>query len=401
MSSSLIQTPRSDRLHIGIFGRRNAGKSSLINSITGQGVSIVSALPGTTTDPVYKSMEIPGLGPCVFIDTAGYDDEGDIGSARVESTRTVLQSTDIALLVTDGIDMQCDKVWLDILRGQNIPVIPVHSHTDALNAGERHRSSEAIRKVFGQVPLSAEDIRTGHCRGLFDTILSMLPPDWEAKSITGGLCGTGDLVLLVMPQDLQAPKGRLILPQVQVIRELLDKGCAIMSCTAENMESALDSLSRNPRLIITDSQVFARVWPLKPADSLLTSFSVLMAGYKGDMQAFLNGAKALASLGPHSHVLIAEACTHAPINEDIGRVKLPGILRSRFGQSLSVDIVSGKSFPEHLERYDLIIHCGGCMFNRRFMLSRIAKATEKGIPICNYGVALAALNGILDKIVHV
>ncbi len=308
------QTPYANRLHIALFGRRNSGKSSLVNALTGQDTVIVSPTPGTTTDPVTKAMEIHPLGPCLLIDTPGFDDEGELGEMRVERTLKIIGKTDIALLLCETGDAQ-EQEWLQRL-------------------------------------------------------------------------------------NLQAPKGRLILPQVQTIRELLDKKCLIMSCTTDKLKDTLCALANPPQLIITDSQVFHTVYEQKPAESRLTSFSVLFAGYKGDIHYYVESTFAIDRLTEQSRVLIAEACTHAPLTEDIGRVKIPHLLRKRTGEGLQIDIVSGNDFPEDLSPYNLIIHCGACMFNRKYVLSRIEQARAQQVPMTNYGVAIAHLNGILNKIVY-
>ncbi len=393
---SLTSTPGSNRLHIGIFGRRNSGKSSLINAITNQNTALISDVAGTTTDPVYKAMEIYGIGPCMLIDTAGFDDEGELGALRVEKTRDALAKTDVALLVICGTDLTMEAEWVAGLKKQGTPVIAVINKADLL--GNVSEISDAVQKKFGFTPLivSAKE-RTG-IRELIDAVIRRLPEDYEKKSITGELVEEGDLVLLVMPQDIQAPKGRLILPQVQTLRDLLDHKCLVMSVTTDKLSQALAMMSIPPKLIITDSQAFAEVWAKKPPESKLTSFSVLMAAVKGNIAEFTAGAAAIDRLTEHSRVLIAEACTHVPLEEDIGRVKLPRMLRKKAGSPLTVDVVSGPNFPHDLSGYDLIIHCGACMFNRRYVLSRISKAREAGVPITNYGIALAALNGILNKI---
>ncbi|WP_418765639.1 [FeFe] hydrogenase H-cluster maturation GTPase HydF [Mailhella sp.] len=400
MSDTINDTPRSGRLHIGIYGRRNAGKSSLINAITGHDTAIVSDTAGTTTDPVYKSMEIHGLGPCVLIDTAGFDDSGPMGKLRVDKTRLALDKTDIALLVLAGDDMTEEKAWAAELRARKTPFIPVINKMDERDPAELETFRATVRDALGQEPVTVSAREGTNMSALREAMLRLVPADWGKMDLTGKLCQEGDLVMLVMPQDIQAPQGRLILPQVQVTRELLDKKCVIVSCTTDKIVPALNSLSKPPRLIITDSQVFAEVWKHKPAESLLTSFSILMAGYKGDIEEFIRGAAAIDRLTPHSHVLIAEACTHAPLAEDIGREKIPRKLRALVGETLDVQVVSGTDFPEDLTPYDLIIHCGACMFNRTYMLSRVRRAREQGVPICNYGVALAKLTGILDKVVH-
>ena len=395
---SLNNTPSANRLHIALFGRRNSGKSSLINAMTGQDTALVSNIPGTTTDPVSKAMELHGIGPCVLIDTPGFDDEGALGEMRIERTLKAIERTDIALLLCEEKDLQMEKEWMQQLKAKNIPVILILNKADIrenVSSIVAHIESELQQKpivVSAQKAKGLEDIRLG--------ILEKLPQDFEQPSITGDLVSENDLVLLVMPQDIQAPKGRLILPQVQTMRELLDKKCLIMSCTTDKLSQTLQALARPPKLIITDSQVFKTVYEQKPAESLLTSFSVLMAGYKGDIRQFIEGASAIDSLTESSHVLIAEACAHAPMTEDIGRVKIPRLLRQKIGEGLHIDMVSGSDFPKDLSKYDLIIHCGACMFNRKHVMNRLESAYTQQVPMTNYGITLAHLMGILDKIVY-
>ena len=395
---SLNNTPSANRLHVALFGRRNSGKSSLINALTGQDTALVSDIPGTTTDTVSKAMEIQGIGPCLFIDTQGFVDEGELGEMRIIRTLKAIERTDIALLLCEDEAHEEEKKWMKQLEEKNIPVILLLNKADI----RKDIASTLLRieKDCGQKPLviSAKE-RTG-IKKIHQAILEKLPADFGQQTITGNLAKEGDLVLLVMPQDIQAPKGRLILPQVQTMRELLDKKCLVVSCTTDQIASTLQALSRPPKLIITDSQVFHTVYEQKPADSLLTSFSVLMAGYKGDIHHYIEGASAIDCLTPQSRVLIAEACTHAPATEDIGRVKLPRMLRKKIGEELQIDIVAGTDFPEDLTPYHLIIHCGACMFNRKYVLNRIDNARKQQIPMTNYGVAIAHLNGILDKIAY-
>lgn len=402
---NLVHTPNANRLHIALFGKRNSGKSSLINALTGQDTALVSDTPGTTTDPVQKAMEIHGIGPCLFIDTPGFDDEGELGNRRIERTWKAVEKTDIALLLCAGggsaeetgePDFTEELHWLEQLKAKNIPTILLINKADI----RKNTASFAIRikETFGSqpIPVSAKE-KTG-VELIRQAILEKLPEDFDQQSITGSLVTEGDLVLLVMPQDIQAPKGRLILPQVQTMRELLDKKCLIMSCTTDKLQETLQALSRPPKLIITDSQVFKTVYEQKPEESRLTSFSVLFAGYKGDIRYYVKSASAIGSLTESSRVLIAEACTHAPLSEDIGRVKLPHLLRKRIGEKLSIDIVAGTDFPQDLTPYSLVIHCGACMFNRKYVLNRIERARLQNVPMTNYGVAIAFLNGILNQI---
>ena len=395
---ALTETPRANRPHIALFGRRNAGKSSLINALTGQEIALVSPVAGTTADPVYQSFELRGVGPVVFVDTAGLDDVGPLGQLRAEKTRQAMEKADLALLVLTGVPEE-ERPWLAELREKKVPVVAVLNQCDRL--GEVTSLQDAASQALGGMPVLPVSAATGEgIPQLRQALAQALPDDFWDLTITGDLAQAGDLVLLVMPQDLQAPKGRLILPQVQTIRELLDKGCAVMSCTADVLQTTLDALARPPKLIITDSQVFPLVWQAKPPESLLTSFSILFAGYKGDIDVFWAGAKAIDQLTEDSVVLVAEACAHAPTGEDIGRVKIPKLLRQRVGEELSFQFVRGNDFPKDLSPYDLVIHCGGCMFNRRHVLGRIAQAQDQGVPICNYGVVLAHLAGILDKVCH-
>ena len=392
---SLQTTPTANRLHIALFGRRNSGKSSLINALTDQDTALVSDIPGTTTDPVSKAMELHGIGPCVIIDTPGFDDEGTLGEMRIERTLKAIERTDIALLLCEETNLQEEAAWMQQLKAKNIPVILILNKADI-----RQDISFLIEQELGEKPLL---VSAKEKRGMEDirlAILEKLPQDFEQPSITGDLVSENDLVLLVMPQDIQAPKGRLILPQVQTMRELLDKKCLIMSCTTDKLPQTLQALARPPKLIITDSQVFKTVYEQKPVESLLTSFSVLMAGYKGDIRQFVEGASAIDRLTENSRVLIAEACAHAPMTEDIGRVKIPRLLRKKIGEGLQIDMVSGSDFPKDLSGYDLIIHCGACMFNRKHVMNRLESASSQQIPMTNYGITLAHLMGILDKIVY-
>lgn len=390
----MAETARSNRYHIGIFGRRNAGKSSLINAIAGQDVSIVSDTAGTTTDTVWKNIELPGIGAAVVADTAGYDDSGELGEKRVQRTRQAVTRTDLALLLLDGTPDNAtqENEWLQHFSSLNIPVICLMGKSDCAN--NKKQWEKALEREV--IPVSA---KTGEgIENVLNAMAAIYKSGDNIDDITHSLAKAGDTVVLVMPQDAQAPQGRLIQPQVQTLRNLLDKHCLAMCCTPEHLPQMLASLTTPPSLIITDSQVFAQVEQLTPPGTMLTSFSILMARHKGDIEEFRAGAEALLALPTNGRILIAEACNHIPQNEDIGRVKLPRLLRKKLGEGISIDIVSGNDFPEDLTPYDIIIHCGACMFTRRHVLTRIRQAKAQEIPITNYGIAIAALTGIIDKV---
>ena len=402
----LNDTPRADRLHIGLFGKRNSGKSSLITALTGQKLALVSDTPGTTADPVFKAMELHPIGPVVFIDTAGFDDEGDLGELRVQKTKEILPRTDLALMVIDdesalARNLDEERRWIMDFTEKDIPVIAVLSKRERLRQPVPQVLA-AIRAELGDdIPVLSVSAEEGAgLDELRQKITKMAPEDFLRQQILCDMVDAGSLVLLVMPQDIQAPKGRLILPQVQTLRELLDRRCTAVACTADGIAGALAALRRAPDLIITDSQCFKQVYDAKPASSRLTSFSVLFAAYKGDIEEFVKGASQLDEMTEKSKVLVAEACTHVPLSEDIGREKIPNLLRKKFGPDIQITNVSGSDFPalDDLKEYDLVIHCGACMFNRRHVLSRIAEAQAAGVPITNYGIVLAKLSGILDKI---
>ncbi|MBR5003484.1 MAG: [Bacteroidaceae bacterium] len=388
------QTPQSERLHIAFFGRCNSGKSSLINALTGQNIAVVSNVSGTTTDPVSKPIELPGLGACVLIDTPGYDDTSLLGEQRIAQTTRVVDKTDIAILLFTEQWGDDERRWIAEFRAREIPIIAVLSQSDRLEGIDT--LVHTIEVDTQLKPIAVSSTQGNGLPALREALAAAGMR--EERTILQGLVSEGDTVLLVMPQDASAPKGRLIQPQVQTIRELLDRRCTVVSCTTEGMPAALAALAQPPHLIITDSQVFDAVYKLKPDASRLTSFSVLFARYKGDITTFVAGAKKLSQLTENSRVLIAEACTHVPQNEDIGRVKLPAMLRRKFGAGLHIDIVSGHEFPQDLTGYDLVIHCGACMFNSRHVLNRIARARIQDVPITNYGITIAALTGILDRI---
>ncbi len=388
------QTPTSERIHIALIGRTNAGKSTLMNRLAGQDVSIVSPEAGTTTDPVNKPMELNGMGAVVIMDTPGLDDTTTLGKERMARTSKILDRTDIAVILCTSTECATEERMMEECRVREIPVVVVLAqsdlHTNAKAAAEalRTKLNRTVIAVSGKTGEGMEELR--------QALIECRPQ--EERLITEGFCKEGDCVMLVMPQDKSAPKGRLIQPQVQTIRELLDRGCTPICCTPDKMAQTLAMLAAPPQLIITDSQAFNEVYALKPEASTLTSFSILFARYKGDIELFTEGVKVLSSITESSRILIAEACSHTPQNEDIGRVKLPRLLRKRFGEGLTIDIVSGADYPEDLTCYDLVIHCGACMFNRKHVLSRVERARQQGVAITNYGVILAALTGILDRV---
>ena len=396
MAMTLNETPSANRLHIGVFGRTNSGKSSFINAFTGQEVSIVADVAGTTTDPVYKPMEINPLGPCVIIDTAGFDDTTELGERRMEKTRLAAEKTELGIILFAGEEMEEELHWYRFLKERNVPVLLVVNKADILeNPGAL---VERIEKETGQKPLLLSAQTKEGMGQVKEALARLLPENYGNRLITGELVEDGDVVLLVMPQDIQAPKGRLILPQVQTLRELLDKKCLVMSVTTDKLTAALAALKEPPKLIITDSQVFGYVYEHKPKESMLTSFSVLFAAYKGDLPYYIEGARQLDALTEQSRVLIAECCTHAPLSEDIGRVKILRMLKKRVGDKITIDFVSGTDFPQDLSGYDLIIQCGACMFNRKYVMSRIDRAKHQEIPMTNYGVTIAHITGILEQV---
>lgn len=368
-----------------MLGACNSGKSSLINMLADQEVSLTSDIAGTTTDPVKRAMELPHAGAVVLVDTAGLDDTSPLGRQRADLSLKALDNADLVLLLT-GENADVESECISMLKSKKIPFVKVANKSD-------------IR----QTPEADVHVCAAEGKGrpeLIEAILQKIPSDFAPRDLLGNLVKHGDLVVLVMPQDSQAPKGRLILPQVQTIRALIDRGCTVVSTTPETLPLTLSRLNVLPDMTITDSQVFDSVERIIPAGVRLTSFSILMAAYKGDIEYFVEGAKKIAALDSGSRVLIAEACTHVPANEDIGRVKLPLLLRKKAGEGLSIDFATGKYFPDDPGKYDLIIHCGGCMFNRRMVMSRVQRAKEAGVAMTNYGVAIACLKGIIEKVVY-
>ena len=389
----LNETPSGERIHIGFFGRRNAGKSSLVNAVTGQELAIVSEVKGTTTDPVCKSMELLPLGPVMIIDTPGIDDEGELGEKRVGKSRQILNKTDIAVLVVDasaGKGEQEDRL-IRIFRRKNIPYLVAYNKTD-LNGAE---GTEGGRH---EIWVSAA---TGyHIHELKERIAALVSPEGDGRRLAADLIKPSDLVVLVIPVDKAAPKGRLILPQQQVIRDILDTGASAVMCREDELKNVLASLNRAPGLVITDSQVFADVDKIVPENLLLTSFSILCARYKGDLGQTCRGVKALKTLEDGDRILISEGCTHHRQCGDIGTEKLPAWIREFTGKEPEFVFTSGTEFPEDLSGFHLIIHCGGCMLNEREMKYRLRMAVDQNIPMTNYGVAIAYMTGILERSVR-
>ncbi len=387
----LNKTNSGNRIHIGFFGKVNAGKSSIINAFAKRDISIVSDKKGTTTDPVYKSMEIKSLGPCLLMDTAGITDDTELGEKRLKRTEEVILKTDIAVVVVSDRDTSSEKEL--IKKFKETPVIVLINKIDEL-------SKEDIKKIrddfsaFKVVEVSA--IKNQGFDIFLEELLKFKPK--KEEKLFDGLVKEKDLVLLVIPQDIAAPKNRLILPQVQAIRELLDKNAMVMMVKLEELSDILLILNKKPNLIVADSSVFLEVYEKKPADVKLTSFSVLFAKLKGDIDEYMRGVEALKKLNENSKILIAECCTHAPAEEDIGRIKIPNMIRKKVGENLKVEVTSGSAFPENISDYDLIIQCGGCMLNSKNIKNRINTAQEKSIPITNYGIVIAYFKGILDKI---
>ena len=407
------QTPKSNRVHIGFFGRCNAGKSTLINMLTDQPVSLVSEVAGTTTDPVSKSMEILPLGPVVITDTAGIDDTSELGALRIEKSEEIIKKINLAVYVlrNDKAPTADDMMWLNKLKQNNVPIALFINEINAFDSESAHDNDSngndtnlnyvdaypdlsAIATVVGSTDFTSNRDRLT----LLDLLGGLTPLDVEGEqSLLQGLVDPGDTIILVCPIDSAAPKGRLILPQVQTIREILDhKGLALV-CQTEELPTMLNKLSQKPKLVITDSQAFDAVNALTPADIPLTSFSILMARFKGKLQDLVTGVKALNNLKPGARVLISEGCTHRRQCDDIGTVKIPMWLKKKGHTDLQLEFTSGGAFPKDVSGYDLIIHCGACMLTRREVLRRIDCAVVQGTPIVNYGVLIASLHGILER----
>ncbi|SDG86395.1 [FeFe] hydrogenase H-cluster maturation GTPase HydF [Propionivibrio dicarboxylicus] len=392
----MLETPKGLRLHIGIFGRRNSGKSTLMNALIGQSVSIVSDQPGTTTDPVEKTFELAPLGPVVFIDTAGLDDEGDLGALRIEKTRQVLERVDVALVVVDAGGMTAtERDLMATLRAANTPFAIVFNKSD-LGEPPAEQLAQLAAEAIETVSISAA---TGRGIDRVKEALFRQAPESsiEDPRLVGDLIGPGDLVVLVVPIDLGAPKGRLILPQVQTMRDILDSDAVGLMVKERELAAALARMSDKPRLVVCDSQVVNKVSADTPPDIRMTTFSILMARFKGDMIGLAEGAGAISRLKPGDKVLIAEACSHHALADDIGRVKIPRWLRQYAGGNLDIEVRSGKDFPEDLSSYALIVQCGGCTVTRKQILVRQYRAAQQGVPMTNYGMAISVSQGVIER----
>jgi [FeFe] hydrogenase H-cluster maturation GTPase HydF len=398
MSELYNKASSANRTHIGLFGRMNAGKSTLLNALTSQEVSIVSDRAGTTTDVVKKPMEIHGIGACTFLDTAGIDDSGELGVLRVKAAEKAAAQVDLAVMVFGSVDDSLEKRWVEDFRSRKVPVVGVIGHADELGREAAWERASKLEKNLRIPVIPFGKTWDGSPSEIRKALVEAAAGTASKRTITGDLVKAGDSVILVMPQDPQAPEGRLIQPEVQTIRELLDKHCMVHCTAAEELPGLMAALKKRPDLVITDSQIFREVHDLLPEGVRLTSFSVLFAGFKGDMRFFADSAKKISELTADSRVLIAECCTHAPMEEDIGRIKIPRLLRKMAGEALTVDVKAGTDFPEDAAEYDLIIQCGSCMFNRRYVMSRVEQAKAQGVPMTNYGLAIAQLTGILDEV---
>ncbi len=388
-------TPKSMRLHIGLFGRRNVGKSSLLNAVVGQDVAIVSPVAGTTTDPVEKPMELLPIGPVVFIDTAGIDDEGSLGGLRIARTRKVFERTDLAVIISDGGWGEFEAKIAEELTALKVPFIT------AFNKIDLHRpAAKTVTALHAmKIPIvTVSALTQENISDLRQALLDNVPADFiENPAIAADLIKPGEMVILVVPIDKEAPKGRLILPQVQTIRDLLDGDACCMVVKERELRHAIDNLKEPPKLVVTDSQAFLKVAADTPKSVWMTSFSILFARFKGDLVAQTLGAIAIDKLKPGDEVLIAEACSHHPIGEDIGRVKIPRWLTQYVGGKLNFTTLAGRDWPKDISKYKLIIHCGACMWNRRQMLSRILECRKAGVPMTNYGLAIAYSLGIFER----
>ncbi|MBR8702005.1 GTPase Der [Fusobacterium sp. DD29] len=403
----MIETPRGNRVHIALFGRTNAGKSSLVNKITNQNISLVSDVRGTTTDPVYKAMELLPIGPVVFIDTAGIDDDTQIGALRIEKTLEVLNKMDVGLLIISAKDiienrpLDFEKEWLDKIKKKNKPYIVVINKTDlVVDRDKFEKAVEETKKNWDTEIIPISSLKGEDIQLLKKKIIELAPKLVTEETLIGDKINQGDKILLVAPQDIQAPKGRLILPQVQVIRDILDNGGIPTVVTLGNLKNGLNIFDGKPDLVITDSQVFAKVDEVLDKNIPLTSFSIIMARAKGDLEIFYRGAKRINTLKAGDKVLIAEACTHHQMKGDIAREKIPMLLEKKV-PGIIIDNCSGKDFPKNLDEYSLVIHCGSCMLNRAETMSRVENCEENRVGITNFGMTIAELNGILDRVTEI
>ena len=393
----LNDTPRSERVHIALFGKRNAGKSSIINAITNQNIAIVSEVKGTTTDPVYKSMEILPIGPCVIIDTAGLDDEGELGELRKKKTLEVLDKADIALVIIDaqlGIS-EYDRFIIQQVKDKKVQVIAVLNKIDKIDKSQENLNN---LKDLLEIPVVAVSAVTKQgIKELKEKIIGLIPDVEDKFKIVGDLINPGDFVVLVTPIDKAAPKGRLILPQQQTIRDVLESDAIAVVTKEYELKETLENLGKKPKLVITDSQAFLKVAADTPKDILMTSFSILFARYKGDLNELIKGVKTIEKLQHGDKILISEGCTHHQQADDIGKVKIPRWIRQITGKQIDFEYTSGVTFTEDVTKYKLIVHCGGCMLNRTAMINRIQSARNFNVPIVNYGILIAYVHGILDR----
>jgi len=380
--------PASERVHIGLFGMRNAGKSSLVNAVTGQEMSVVSDVPGTTTDPVRKTMELLPIGPVVITDTPGLDDTGELGAKRVSKAREILATVDVAVLVTASpVLTPSEEELVSLFKSGSVPYVIAHSKADLLSERPSLPANEIyVSSVTGENIYELKEL-IGKAAEVAQT----------ERPLVSDLVSPGDVIVLVIPVDESAPKGRLILPQQQVMRDLLDCGCAFVGCQPSELAATLSALSSEPALVITDSQAFREVSSILPESVPLTSFSILMARYKGDLESLIHGAEKLDGLKDEDRILISEGCTHHRQCKDIGTVKLPGLIRKYTGRELDFSFTSGRDFPSDLSGYELVVHCGGCMLSEKEMLHRQRGAGGACVPMVNYGVAIAKMIGILDR----
>ncbi|WP_304340659.1 [FeFe] hydrogenase H-cluster maturation GTPase HydF [Metaclostridioides mangenotii] len=398
---SLNSTPKSVRTHIGIFGKRNSGKSSLINALSNQDIAIVSDVKGTTTDPVFRPIEILPIGPCVLIDTAGIDDHGELGELRIKKSLNVLDKTDIALLVADvnsGILTE-DLHLIEKFKAKNIPYLVVLNKSDTASISNQ-QLEEIKEKTSANIVLSSASNGIGIDK-IKEEIIKFIPKDKNEIILVSDLVDDNDFVVLVTPIDKSAPKGRLILPQQQVIRDCLDNNAIPIVTKESTLKETLNNLSKKPKLVITDSQAFTEVDKETPKDIPLTSFSILFARQKGDLQDLIDGAEAIDNLKDGDVILMAEGCTHHAQDDDIGRVKIPNMLKKKSGKDLTFEFSSGVSFTENIAKYSLVVHCGACMMNRKEMLSRIENSKTHNVPIVNYGILIAHVKGILERSIEI